>query len=149
MVPCGTADFKKGISSLLVWPSHRIPLNLDPKVRNREDRGWNLRGFAAWGSLHHWLEDGEGHMARNSGSPWDWKWLPLQAIKGSKDLSPKTTRGWFCNSKNNLEADISLEPPDKYSFWHWFHPWDTWTETQPPVLDSDLPTPRADRWTLF
>ena len=64
------------------------------------------------------LPRGEDHTARSWGSLEGWKWFPVIASKGSKGLSSKTTRSWILPITGiSLETDISLEPPDKFSFW--------------------------------
>lgn len=61
-------------------------------------------GFAAWEILHCWLEDGGGHMAKNSGRPCGQKWFLGVAIKAVRTSVLEHQKLNFANSKNKLRS---------------------------------------------
>lgn len=111
--------------SRLIWGNHLNPWKQKRKAgeREMEEKGKQSRGLnqeKVW-ALHCWLCRWRETWISNMGSVWKLSATAScqQPTKEKGHLSPTTARCTALNSDNrmSLEADLSLESPEKKASW--------------------------------
>lgn len=81
------------------WPSHGSALNPGLKVRDARHETYLI--------CCGWLENGRGHLARNTRKSQIWEWPQNNFQQEDRDLIPAAARDWILPTRMSSEDDFT------------------------------------------